>query len=487
MANKREKTNVVVKGDNGKTTVDGKSTADWARERFEAERAYAAKREAQGIEDPTAVPYAERKRRQAEKLAGNKGEPATKDVTNNKQGAFDGYLKALKAQNESAYKARVAEIENNVKLSVAEQEQAKIQAQNEHQANLENINQGVFDETKRGELSSQRRGIASSQQAEALSQGIGRTGIKMRFKNDQDRTQRLSSLTDRIAQIRQTGQSQIAQAGFQRDAANQAATVAGFQRQFQLEDQEAAREFQTSEREASQDYQSSEKEADREFQMGQQEQAFEQQLILKDKDLAADLEKIDVQFKNNMYAAAQQNQWNMDRDAVNNMAALQRLNVSNANSILMMRLQQKYDLQMDDLNFKQQKKLIDMDNEAKEDFAKLDEESRKRIMDYSGEKDKEMMQWQSMFNLQMSQIMEFGSLTKQDIVDQIDADVNKMADEYKKDWLGLRWYTPEDLETMKTAEINKAFKAKRGEMKDMLDAMGFGSFAEQKRAYDKLK
>ena len=155
------------------------------------------------------------------------------------------------------------------------------------------------------------------------------------------------------------------------------------------------------------------------FELSRDSINFENDLIKTGIIQANDLEKIDVSFRNALYAAAQQNEWNLDRDALNNAAALSRLNLSNSHALNLMGLQQSHDFNMANLTFAQADKVAELGFERTKELAALGEDSQIRIMDYVQNKDRDQIMWQIGFETKVAQALEFRDFeTKQDVIDE---------------------------------------------------------------------
>jgi len=370
--------------------------------------------------------------------------------------AIDEFISSLIAGNASAAEAAIANIRSEETTALAGEGAAQRQAEQAFLDQLEGIDKGVFDAEQIAKARSQRRGIASSQQGEALAQGIQREGLGLRFKNEQDRTNRLADITDRINAIKTSTAQRITGVGHEQAAADAAARAKGqeigLQRSFQVEDREDVQAFE----------------------LGRDAQNFERDLIKTGIVHANDLEKIDINFRNALYAAAQQNQWNLDRDAINNAAALSRLGVSNAHALNLMGLQQSHDLNMANLSFAQADKVADMQFERTKELAQLGENSQLRIMNASHGYSIDEMEARIKLDYTLENVLNFGPNTTKD---QIVRDVF----EDKKAGIGIiRFLTPkifgwEDarVRNFTDDEINELIKKNETKVNNFLRGIGY--------------
>jgi len=422
------------------------------------------------------------------------------DFKNELLSAIDAYISKLTDANRLAEGRAISNIEAERDVALSGEDAAKREAEQLFLNTVESINEGEFDAQQLAKVSSQRRGIASSQQAEALAQGISREGMGLRFKNEQDRTVRLSNIQDRINAIKNAAQQQITSAGIARQQADVEATARGqellLNRQFAIEDREDLQDFQRQLQESAQRYGTSEREAGQEFQVDQQTREFEQRLKEIDVNFINVLEKTDVDFRNAFALAAQQNQWAVDRDLVNNAAALERLNISNSHAMEILGLQQAYGFKMQNLNYLQQLSVANMDFERTKQLAQLDEGRQKRIMDYASKKDKDMLEFQIGLNYEANFIEEFGQFeTKesiiQDVMEGVDAESKARA---KEMWgmlgsaFGWGEYNEETFNELTDERAQELLNKRKDEVDILLDGMGYNNdVTKQRQAYEKLK
>jgi len=299
------------------------------------------------------------------------------------QSAIDIYLENIKKSNEANFNANIEGIKQDKTTRLAEQDIAKRDAEKQFLDNLSEINQGIFDADQAGKVREQSRGIANSQQGEALRQGIAREGIGLRFKNAEDRTNRIADITDRISAIKSNALSAIEQAKYQKQAADSKgiadASVIGMQREFQVEDREDNQAF-TKEMNDNQ---------------------FTRDLAKMSIANGYDIEKMNKSFVQEMAKASQVNQWNINAADAANIAAIDRMRLSNAQAVKMFGLSKSYDFAMTKFNYSEQAKIKDMDFERTKELAQLDEKSQYRIMDYSQHKSQDMIEYQTKLNYDM--------------------------------------------------------------------------------------
>lgn len=395
-------------------------------------------------------------------VTGDGVDTTTPDVDNTFQETIDKLLAQFQAQNKANFDAEVAAIKGAEAMSLADQQTAIRQAEADFLANAESIDKQVFDAQQASKVGQERRGIASSQQGLGLEQGINRTGIGLRFKNEQDRQQRLGDIQDRIAAIKAKAQSDIAGA------------------QARLSGADAGSQAQIAQSELDRFIQTEAREDEQQFTLDRDAQAYLDQVNLKEIDQDNLLSRIDKEFANTLLRDAQQNKYQIDRDFIQNAYAIDRLRLSHDNAKELMELTQKHDIYMDNYNFRQQKKIIEMENDDRDAWAELDHKRQIELIELKDEISdadfKERIKIERLFD----SIDGFspGGLGAQEIADEIYSTNEEFNEERIKTINGFQRTLGSGKDVLITEEmtqkqIRDAVKAAKQNVLDKLKSLGY--------------
>lgn len=161
--------------------------------------------------------------------------------------AIDSYIAQQKAAQDAAYNSTVAGIDMAAQSSISEQNKLLPQADKEYQAQLGAINQQQYSDMERSKVVGQNRGILSSQQQLGVEAGIANQANRNVSAAAQTRVERIQTINDRIAQIKQQADLQKVQAAANRDLgvaqSSADASLKLMDRNFQLQDQTRSENF----------------------------------------------------------------------------------------------------------------------------------------------------------------------------------------------------------------------------------------------------
>ena len=128
--------------------------------------------------------------------------PTMQSITDSATAQADADKVALIAQMDGALANQMHAIENNLTLSVAEQEQAKLTAQSDYEANVKQLEQDTYTASEMNKATSSMRGIGDSAQASALQQGTLSRSSQAKLATTENRNSTLASIANRIATLR---------------------------------------------------------------------------------------------------------------------------------------------------------------------------------------------------------------------------------------------------------------------------------------------
>lgn len=128
--------------------------------------------------------------------------PTMSSITSEATAQADADKEALIANMDNALANQMRSIENNLTLSVAEQEQAKLVAQSDYEANVKQLEQDTYQASEFNKATSAMRGIGDSAQSSALQQGTLSRSSQAKLATTEKRNSTLASIANRIATLR---------------------------------------------------------------------------------------------------------------------------------------------------------------------------------------------------------------------------------------------------------------------------------------------